>query len=304
MLLFRNSLQVVDIESGTVFGNMSQKSKINCARCVAVPDSAVMSSTTKTISSSSDTSHREVLIAGCEDGKVVCWSLDGKQVLFEFDTRCSDSRVKDIQVFSSSSSSSIGVFIITCSSNGLIKLWDMKAIIKGSSAVVSPDPLAVYDTKCRLTCIASSHARGGQKYVSAEEEAAAAKTNVSGGNGYVTESEYEGEELARKRTRMSVSIDGEEKNNMNENNGNKCMKKKVFKKRRTETKTNTNRNATSKLVEAGEGEKRKQNMMIKKQKSAKKPTSAKLSAKKEEKRQKFVKKAHASTCADAKVIAK
>jgi protein MAK11 len=102
----------------------------------------------------------DYLVVGYEDGMVRVWGCDGedgdgdinnKQPLAEL--KAHDGRVKDISVIKSSR----GTLLLTISSNGVLRVWDLDSfIIQPSLPLANPQfMLGEHDTKgSRLTCLA------------------------------------------------------------------------------------------------------------------------------------------------------
>ncbi|KAL3537738.1 hypothetical protein ACH5RR_001104 [Cinchona calisaya] len=96
-----------------------------------------------------------ILFTGGEDRNITAWDTNSGKVAYSIEDAHS-ARVKGIVVFShSSGASSEDPFVIaSASSDGVIRVWDVRMTNKEK-----PNPLAEAKTKSRLTCLAGSSFR-------------------------------------------------------------------------------------------------------------------------------------------------
>ncbi|KAG0481331.1 hypothetical protein HPP92_011845 [Vanilla planifolia] len=93
-----------------------------------------------------------ILFAGGEDKNVVAWDTLSGKVAYCIDGAHS-TRVKGLAIFkrTNSGSSEESFYLASASSDGVIRVWDLRMISKEK-----PTPLAESNTKSRLTCLTGS----------------------------------------------------------------------------------------------------------------------------------------------------
>lgn len=97
-----------------------------------------------------------ILYTGGEDRNVNAWDTASGKLAYSIEDAHA-ARIKGIVVLSKSSSDSGDedpYIVASASSDGVIRLWDMRMANKGK-----PNPLTEVNTKSRLTCLAGSSIR-------------------------------------------------------------------------------------------------------------------------------------------------
>ncbi|KAJ3298242.1 hypothetical protein HK104_010950 [Borealophlyctis nickersoniae] len=160
-------VQIHTVADGEMMGKIDGAGKVNSiAFCKAVGLEGV---------------EGEVIVTGAEDRTVGVWNVKG-ECLMRFATG-HGNRVKDLDAIVIPSPSSPGketTVVVTCASDGGIRVWDLPTVQRhvniadDTTATPSTDsiapvkkpsfkeatPLASYDAKCRLTCIAIAQPAG------------------------------------------------------------------------------------------------------------------------------------------------
>ncbi|KAJ3018870.1 hypothetical protein HKX48_002576 [Thoreauomyces humboldtii] len=159
-VLMNNVVQVHSVAEGDVVGRIEVRGRINSIAFTSLRKGG------------EDEEDVPVVVTGGEDRTVGIWSVEGKPVL-RWDSGHA-TRIKDLDVFNHGSEPTA---VITCSSDGGLKVWDLAAVgielaaasvlAAENSAAKTPDstskfakpvfpkasPIAEYDAKCRLTCL-------------------------------------------------------------------------------------------------------------------------------------------------------
>ncbi|KAL5659500.1 hypothetical protein ACJX0J_032663, partial [Zea mays] len=92
-----------------------------------------------------------VLYTGGEDRCITAWDLSSGKVSSRIEGAHA-TRVKGVVVFGNSNDGSqLSNLISSASSDGVIRIWDIRTIGNGK-----PTPLAEANTKARLTCLAGT----------------------------------------------------------------------------------------------------------------------------------------------------
>lgn len=94
-----------------------------------------------------------LLFTGGEDRNITCWDSSTGKVAYSVEDAHS-TRVKGLVVFKSKhdgQTSETPNILASASSDGVIRIWDLRMIAKEK-----PSPLSEANTKSRLTCLAGS----------------------------------------------------------------------------------------------------------------------------------------------------
>lgn len=95
-----------------------------------------------------------ILLTGGEDRCVTAWDVKSGKVAYSIE-EAHAARVKGIVVLTKNSSGAFSDddphIVASASSDGVIRVWDVRMAIKDK-----PNPLAEANTKSRLTCLAGS----------------------------------------------------------------------------------------------------------------------------------------------------
>ncbi|KAK8524648.1 hypothetical protein V6N13_015663 [Hibiscus sabdariffa] len=93
-----------------------------------------------------------ILYTGGESRVITAWDTNSGKVAYSIEDAHS-TRVKGIVVLTKDGGSEDDPYLVaSASSDGLIRVWDVRMAIKGK-----PNPLAEANTKSRLTCLAGSY---------------------------------------------------------------------------------------------------------------------------------------------------
>ena len=190
VVLMNSLVQIHTVASGEVSGKIEYGSRVNCILTTTIKDS------------------KQVLVTGGENQKVAVWDMDGVR-LCEWSTQ-DDARVKDMDCIVVENQT----LLVTCASNGKIKVWNLNEMIEDSTKA----PMTVYDAKCRLTCVLIRNSPIEQTKVDEETEKTAVMSEY--------ESEYE-EEKPRKL--VKVIIEGADKKKIQKKKPTKKSAKKLHK---------------------------------------------------------------------------
>lgn len=99
------------------------------------------------------TGENGLLYTGGEDKSITAWDTKSGKVAYSIEDAHS-ARLKGIVVLTRNDGTASGddpYLVASASSNGIIRVWDVRMAIKEK-----PNPLAEADTKSRLTCLAGS----------------------------------------------------------------------------------------------------------------------------------------------------
>ncbi|KAH9253882.1 hypothetical protein BASA81_008195 [Batrachochytrium salamandrivorans] len=196
-LLFSNTVIVYLVESGEATGKFeSPRSRLN--------------SITFTTCHSTNSHLDDVVIIGGEDKRITVASTTG-EIIMQWNSG-HKSRIKDIASLMSTKREA-SVFA-TCSSDGAIFLWDLQVCQhaflgwKYDDAIKpdvqpSPEKIAEYDAKCRLTCLAL-----------AEVEAKSEINKQLASTFDTPESDYEDVGIERPTIVVTIEDEGRKRKNM------------------------------------------------------------------------------------------
>jgi protein MAK11 len=105
---------------------------------------------------------KDYIVTGSEDKTIRIWDVQSGECVKEI--KGHQLRVKAISVVASEDK----IVLISVSSDGIIKCWDLAAALEQTEVT----PLGEYNTKCRATCI-TSHVGFAKVEAMAAEEAKA-----------------------------------------------------------------------------------------------------------------------------------
>ncbi|KAI9013078.1 WD40-repeat-containing domain protein, partial [Gaertneriomyces semiglobifer] len=130
-VLMNDIVQVHAIEDGSLVCTIKQKGRINTIAYAKLNGVEAFNDAP------------EAIITGSEDRNIGVWSTSGKPLLRWASGH--NNRIKDLDIFSYNKKSSV---LVTCSSDGGIKVWDLNDVQKQLAT-----PQAEYNAGCRLTCL-------------------------------------------------------------------------------------------------------------------------------------------------------
>ena len=166
------SIYSIESETGPIIAKIKSRARINCGVCVKVRGI------------DGDGGDVDVVVYGGEDKILRVACVKTGRILINLATRHT-LRIKDAAALnhppSSASAHSFSALVSTCSSEGLILVWDLERILSTTTTIPSSEePLqdatktmsvqesahcivAEYDCKCRVTCLAFGRGDTGEE---------------------------------------------------------------------------------------------------------------------------------------------
>ena len=189
-----------------IVAKIQSKSRINCGVCMKMNFHQTTSSEKKEI---------DVVVYGGEDKIVRIACITTGRILLNLATK-HQLRIKDM--------AGLPVLgqITTCSSEGLIQIWDLEKLVdkidleatKDSSLLTSVDECAdsivgQFDCKCRVTCISFINGDTGEDRRQAIEKEKKVQADRVAKLNEIPESDYEGDVKKAKAKKVSVAFDSD-----------------------------------------------------------------------------------------------